>query len=145
MLITAGIFAVSCGLSNASSSPRTSVSVSPGVSLSKKTPIVVTAAEYSGNILKMETTLQTNGYRVVSAATSIDLYPNIDVLLEVLQSSTVYVLYYEYVYSFISKDMRITLKITDQKTGIIVLSAESKCHDCDIFKTLATELNKYFR
>jgi PBP1b-binding outer membrane lipoprotein LpoB len=137
MLIAAGIFTVSCGSSTVTRTPNITVSVSPGVLLSKKTPIVVTA-EYRSEVLSTETALQQNSYRVVSAATSIDRYPNIDVLLEALQSSTVYVMYVDYNGAYYGK-----LKITDQKTGLIVLSAEWE--DIRDFKKVVAEMDKYFR
>jgi hypothetical protein len=131
---------------------KAQVTVSPGVQLSKQIPIVVVKNEsfhvylYDEKACRMEieNALQANGYKVVSS----DLigqedYPTIDVLMEKLKYPTVYFL--EWIWGSRYDDL--TVKLTDKKTGISVMSGKSPGSSGIEFltKNLVEKMNDYFR
>ncbi|MDR3287549.1 MAG: hypothetical protein LBT27_08915 [Prevotellaceae bacterium] len=163
MFIGVCLLASSCATIQAMLQPRpyAQVSVSPGVTLSRQIPIIVlkNTDKYmieSNQIssekhrIALENALQANGLKVVSPdLIGSEDYPTVDVLIEKLKYSTVYLLEWTVEASYYNTDLNsLTVKMTDKRTGIAILSgktekARAKHYDFHC-KLLAAEMSKYF-
>jgi hypothetical protein len=139
----------SCASQRTTNRGNAQINVSPGVTLSKQTPIIVVKSSISGYRMKLENALQANGYKVVSPdLIGREEYPTIEVLMEKLRYPTVYLLEWTYNSSYFSNSTQLIIKITDKKTGISIVSGEAyarSSYNDDVFKRLVAEMNKYFR